>query len=99
MHGLGGGGSSRLACPGVAGSATESRGGTAMRMTSRRLRLRAPRSMLAVSLAVLPVQVAASQRAELPSMDVIRPWIQEHHPQMISGDSGLNSVIIVVDTN
>jgi len=48
---------------------------------------------------LLPIRGAASQAAELPSMDVIRGWIQEHHSQVISGDSGMNTVIIVVDTN
>jgi hypothetical protein len=47
---------------------------------------------------LLPWRAAASQAAELPSMDVLRAWIQEHHPQVISGDSGMNTVIIVVDT-
>lgn len=69
-----------------------------MRMTSRNLRMLIP-SAVALLLVMLPVRHASSQTAEIPQMDVLRSWIQEHHPQVISGDSGMNIVVIVVDTN
>ncbi len=71
-----------------------------MRVRSKSLGMRPARLMVVLLLAIaLPVRFAASQAAEMPEMDVLRTWIQEHHPQVISGDSGMNTVIVVVDTN
>lgn len=53
--------------------------------------------LLAVS---LPWTIAASQTtAPMPELDVLRAWIGEHHPDVIVGGSGMNAVIVVVDTN
>jgi len=70
-----------------------------MRIISRKLRQILAPAAFALLLAMVPLRYARSQNAEMPQMDVVRSWIQEHHPQVISGDSGMNTVLIVVDTN
>lgn len=50
--------------------------------------------------ALLPLRaVIAQTEGSFPEMDVLRAWLQTHHPQLISGDSALNAAVVVVDTN
>ena len=48
-----------------------------------------------------PFRTAMSQtEAAFPDMDELRAWLKEHHPQIVSGESGLvNAAVIVIDTN
>lgn len=56
--------------------------------------------LLLASAACVPFSIARSQTgAPMPEIDQIRAWMQEHHPALISGDSGINAAVIVVDTN
>lgn len=70
-----------------------------MRVMSMDLRRSSRRIFVLLSATLLPLRYAAAQAAEMPQMEVLRAWIQEHHPKVISGDSGMNTVVIVVDTN
>src|SRR4051812_34338606 len=49
--------------------------------------------------AMAPFHFAAAQKAEMPELDEVREWLHAHQPRMISGDSGLNATIVIVDTN
>lgn len=58
------------------------------------------RVLLAGFALLLPWAGAASQTtAPMPELDVLRAWIAEHHPALSTGDTRLNAVIVVVDTN
>ncbi len=51
-------------------------------------------------IALLALAASESQaQARFPEMDEVRAWIQEHHPKLAAGDSGINAAIIVIDTN
>lgn len=70
-----------------------------MRVARRNVVMRL--TQLAASLVVasaLPIRTAVAQTASMPELDQTRAWLQVHQPRMISGDSGVNAAIVIVDT-
>lgn len=71
-----------------------------MRVARRNPTMKLAKSMLRLLLvAMLPFTTAAAQSsAEMPSMDIVREWIAQHHANVFR-DTTENAVIIIVDTN
>ena len=57
-------------------------------------------ALLLVLTALFPTRLAWSQTyAPFPQLDDVREWLWKNHPNAITGDSGVNAAIVVIDTN
>jgi hypothetical protein len=56
--------------------------------------------VLSALAALVPLRPAQSQTtAPFPEIDELRAWLDDHHPSLTRGDSGVNAAVVVIDTS